>query len=456
MVSGTILAILQDGPGLRLVGVQAPGPRPRMKGSIVVGEPLVAGQRVVIPLSVQGKRARQVVRADFWSEYSFSLDEVPAQILTIPAVAHLLPLSWAEDFDLTVSVLDRTYLTATDAMRSAWRWTFPEMSQGGRLHVDHVRETAAPPTPGKSVILFGGGVDSVASALLHESEGLTLFTVWGLEVGLEATEAWRATRRRIETFANRHHASMEFVKTNAQSFLDRSILDRAYEHLVAHWWRSHSGQGLLAMAAPIAVASGARVVYIPATHTAKLGHRWGTSPSMDEAVAFGHVQTIHDGYDLSRFQKLRLIHDRDPAAQVRVCISESARTGGNCGYCEKCVRTAAGFRAHGIDPENHGVHVPDEQFDAFRRRVEKRIQVFTPGIEFFWRDIQENLPPSLPPLPGRIREFLLWLRDQDLSKVAEAWRYSRRMRARRAVGRLVPHRVRPLARRVYLRLFRHW
>jgi hypothetical protein len=426
-----------------------------VNGSIEVLEPIVEGRRVLLPLAVQGRRARQLVRVDFWSEYSFSPEEVPPQILTIPVVAHLLPLSWAEDFELSVSVLDRTYLAATNALRSAWEDVFPVMARGGTLTVDRVRETAAP-DGGGPIVLFGGGVDSVASALLHESERPTLCTVWGLDVAPESTEAWTRTRRRIEAFARRHHASTEFVRTNAHSFLNRSNLDRSYAHVVAHWWRAYSGQGLLGMAAPVAIARSARVVYLPATHTAKFGHPWGTSPQFDEAVRFGHVRCVHDGYHLSRVEKLRLIHDRDPAAQLAVCVAGAARSGGNCGRCEKCVRTAAGLHLHGVDPRAHGIDVSEQQFDVFRRGLEARTQVFTPGIEFFWGDIQEHAARSLPPMPPGVGDFLLWLGDQDLSVIAAEWRYSWRRRVRRFAGRLVPYRLRPLARRLYLALFKRW
>jgi 7-cyano-7-deazaguanine synthase in queuosine biosynthesis len=427
-----------------------------MRGSIEVGAPEIVGRRVVFPLKARGSRARRLLRSDFWSEYSFPLAGIPPQILAIPVVANLLPLSWAEDFEISVPLLDATYLEACAAMRRAWSEVLPDMARGGRLVVNRAETTTVKPRPGAAVVLFGGGVDSVASVLRHESEDLHLCSLWGVEVPVGDRRAWDRAEKHAAEFAARHGASTSTIRTNALSFVNAPMLDRKYSPFVAYWWRAYSGLGLLGMAAPAAIAHGAETVYMAASHTAAITDAWPTRPSVDEAVRFGQVRCIHDGYDLSRVEKLRLIHEKDPHALLKVCQSGAILGSMNCGRCEKCIRTAVGFHLLGIDPGEHGLEIEESSFDSLRRRISRRTQVSNAGMEFFWRDLQTQIPASLAPMPPAVRRMIDWLREQDLPAIRREWRLPLLRRVRQRVARLLPHRLRPLGRRIYLRVFRRW
>ena len=145
----------------------------------------------------------------------------------------------------------------------------------------------------------------------------------------------------------------------------------------------------------------------------------------------------HDSFDLSRQQKIeRLVGWQKETGEqltLRVCLTFVTREGGNCGRCEKCLRTMVGLVLAGADPTAFGF--PDYRpaildtipglFAARRIRLE--------GMGFMWRDLQDHARKSVV-LDGA---FWSWLREFDFAT------YRRTQRP----GRLSWERIDPLVAR---------
>jgi hypothetical protein len=60
------------------------------------------------------------------------------------------------------------------------------------------------------------------------------------------------------------------------------------------------------------------------------------------------MQVMHDGCEVTRYEKLELIAKSDFAlAHLRVCWQAAEENPYNCGKCEKCLRTMTGLYLHG-------------------------------------------------------------------------------------------------------------
>jgi hypothetical protein len=83
---------------------------------------------------------------------------------------------------------------------------------------------------------------------------------------------------------------------------------------------------------------------------------YGTHPLLDPLYSSSDLRIRHDGIELSRLEKTRLIAGWDVALQnLRVCNQYRQYRSGrlNCGRCEKCVRTMLGLLAVGaLDKTN--------------------------------------------------------------------------------------------------------
>jgi hypothetical protein len=80
-------------------------------------------------------------------------------------------------------------------------------------------------------------------------------------------------------------------------------------------------------------------------------HPHGSHPVLDPNYSSSDVRIRHDGIELSRFAKTKLIANWDVALQhLRVCnqFMRYRNDRLNCGRCEKCIRTMLSFLALGV------------------------------------------------------------------------------------------------------------
>ena len=77
---------------------------------------------------------------------------------------------------------------------------------------------------------------------------------------------------------------------------------------------------------------------------------WGNSRPIVEALGSTWFPIRHAGGEAGRTAKVRAIVDADPDLMKAVSVCQSKEIGGNCGACEKCVRTKLNLVAAGVDP----------------------------------------------------------------------------------------------------------
>jgi hypothetical protein len=102
------------------------------------------------------------------------------------------------------------------------------------------------------------------------------------------------------------------------------------------WATEYSGAGLAAVALSMTFDR----FRIPSTHPWEYLFPFGSSPITDPRWSTETTRIIHDGADRSRTEKLlaTVIGHEDARRTLRVC-SYNLGGPGNCGRCEKCVRT---------------------------------------------------------------------------------------------------------------------
>lgn len=91
---------------------------------------------------------------------------------------------------------------------------------------------------------------------------------------------------------------------------------------------------------------------IGSTFSADKLEPWGSHASLDPYFSSGATRIIHEGSELNRFEKTRVVCENEAfRRRIVVCWdSRSAfeRDALNCGVCPKCVRTKIAYRALGI------------------------------------------------------------------------------------------------------------
>ncbi len=190
----------------------------------------------------------------------------------------------------------------------------------------------APPAAG-AYSLFSGGVDSSYTVLRNRGALDGILFVPGVDTGRvansELVERVVANHRRV---AQRSGLTLLVAGTNVKEF----------GHAYGVHWHQQVGAGLSA----VAMANDIATLYFPSSSSwADLGP-FGTHPVTDPLWQTESLQIIHDASDMRRVDKLAALGtDHALLDQLRVCMQG---TEGNCGHCEKCLRTMAGLRALGL------------------------------------------------------------------------------------------------------------
>lgn len=106
------------------------------------------------------------------------------------------------------------------------------------------------------------------------------------------------------------------------------------------WFFAKSSFGALFLSAAHCLSGAYRHVYIAASIDA---HHpsvpAGSSPLLDPYYSSGHLQVHHHGTYMPRFERTALVSEWPVGLDnLRVCVHDERGTG-NCGTCEKCIRT---------------------------------------------------------------------------------------------------------------------
>lgn len=177
-----------------------------------------------------------------------------------------------------------------------------------------------------TALFFSGGIDSFYSLVRNPDVGLLVFLV-GFDVRLHNTDVWRAIVRAHRALATER--GLRFI-TLATNLRDHPVLGQM------RWGRYH---GMLLAAASHLLRNEASRWIVSSSFQQDNLMPWGSHPDLDWRWSGGGVRIVHYGADkwpdekLAAMAGIGMVHSR-----LRVCYADP-RADGNCGRCEKCVRT---------------------------------------------------------------------------------------------------------------------
>jgi len=429
--------------------------------TISLSSTAVDGTRIETTVDVTGSAERFFDEQPFYVEYDVDVSDVPESVRAIPALAHVCPVAWTAGADVRVPTVDRRFLSCLETVGAVLSEMYPFV-RGGRVIAESAPRTERDTDDGERGMLFTGGVDSLATYARHRERDPTLINVRGWLIGVDDDESWAHTKRRIEDYGDRFGAATQFVRSNMLEFLDTRLLDAEFKpHHDGAWYSAvGSGLGLSGMVAPLAVAEGMERLYIAASHWAEFpvpdrfeywdGHAipWGSDPDIDENVAWTGTDVVHDGFSLTRQDRIEVVADfldeRDDDVPIRAC--EASARGSNCNRCEKCARTAFGLAMAGVDPNDHGFDVDAGTFVRARREIEAGNWLTDFHHSVYWTEFHRRVDPDRDyPVDGA-RPFARWLADTDIEAIADRSEQPATDRALRSVARATPY---PVYKRLY-------
>lgn len=331
----------------------------------------------------------------FFAEYDVDITEVPEGILVIPFLSNVLPIAWFAGFDLKVKTLDKVFYDSVNTVKKQFAEYYPEInSKHSDLIVENLEDYSQNNIPPKNAMLFSGGVDAYTTFLKHNSDSnpLDLITFWGADIPLADSKQWEDLKNSIVFSEVLKLNRKRFITANFREFYNFNV-DSLLSTL--SWWGYiQHGLALTGVVAPLAYLNNYTTLFIASSNPRKPDSqivKWGSMPEIDNLIAMGSCQIIHDGVEFNRQDKVKFVVDKSSSLimkpQIRVCYSE-LRTDGNCNVCEKCLRTIFSIMIAGANPMDFGFKVEIRVFQYLRDIFVKGFS--TRGIQSDWKQIYDR------------------------------------------------------------------
>ena len=335
----------------------------RQDNIITIETPIISGNTVEYKYVINGEW-QDVFRESesFRIEYSIDVANVPVEILLIPLLTNVLPISWVCDAEIIVPVCDEDFYNSIPAIKHGYENMYPMLHFSGKMTAKALKRNTVKSERG-SAMFFSGGVDAFCTLIRHREEKPTLITLWGADISFEDTAGWIVVKDHLVEVSKLFNVDYVTVKSGFRRFLKEDVLSQQVKKSNDGWWHGFQhGIGIIGHAAPVMYAFGKRIVYIASSFTAadKGKVTCASDPSIDNFVRFSGSTVIHDGYELNRLDKIKIItqfsHESGIKVPLRVCWE--SKGGSNCCHCEKCWRTILGIYATGTDPKEFGFNYP--------------------------------------------------------------------------------------------------
>lgn len=405
------------------------------------------GKVITFELSYSKNIESYLLHSHLYIEYDEDISKVPKSILYIPAISGTIFLAWHLGADICVAEVDQTYLDSINKIKKIMNNWYPSLPYSKILAKKIVSNNFH---NSKCGMLFSGGLDSMATYIRHRGEKPSLIHC------VTRDKYKNSDKSHLVRFACDEDVDFNIVKTNINSVLHEALLSAKFG---VDWWGNiNHSMVYTGLSAPLTSKKMISKLLIASSHTSDFKLLWGSNPLLDNSIAWSGTNVNHDGYELSRQDKIKYVF-KDQAEGLdgykflrtlsiipddcRGTNMRAREICGKCGPCldnkrEKCLRTIVGLVLEDIDCNNCGFNADRETFDQIKQRImggrlyKKKLLMNTFGeyvesksVLFFWEDIQKHISHATSnPHMYNSEEFFKWFRDYDISKYKDSIKLS--------------------------------
>ncbi|WP_294130182.1 hypothetical protein [uncultured Clostridium sp.] len=383
-----------------------------MVNKIVVESVEANKNKVEVKFNVQGSISSFFKQNLMYIEYEESMENVPKGILVIPFISNVVQIAWFFNSEILVPELDRNFYESLNEIKNSFSNMFTKAKLGGNIIADKINDYEYIPQ-NKSATFFSGGVDSLATLITKIDEKPDLVTLWGSDIKLSDNKGWNKVKTEVSNFAKSKALKNIFIKSNFREFIIEQNLDEEFNKVTetqdGWWFGVQHGIGLLGHIAPYAYKYKLRTTYIPASLNIKSeNYRIASHPSIDNKFKVSAMNVIHDGFENTRQDKIKIICDyiKRTKEDIKIRVCWQSEGGDNCSVCEKCSRTIMGIIAEKVDPNQLGFNINKDTIMNIKRNWKYKWNVHGPNI-MHWNDVKERFMESEELWKGTELEWIL-------------------------------------------------
>lgn len=383
---------------------------------ITIDEPRISNNIISYSYRVEGPW-REAFRLDreFRIEYSIDVSKVPLGVAIVPLLANVLPMAWVYDAEIKASVCDADFYRCIPEVKRGYEDMYPMVRFGGNLDVARIEDNAG--AREGAICLFSGGVDAFNTLIQHVDESPLLLTLRGADITLDDDGGWDNVVHHVESVSSDFEVGCTSVSSSFRSFLNEGLLGRKVAVSGDGWWHGFQhGIAIISHAAPLAYALNKEVIYIASSNTASTRREvtCASDPSIDNNVRFCGSRASHDGFELTRQDKVHNIvgYSRMTGTPIKLRVCWESSGGSNCCACEKCARTILEVIAEGGEPADYGFSFTSEQFDRLMRKLHYIELIHYP---FYYHEIAASARENGASLPESAR----WVLSENLERICD-------------------------------------
>lgn len=361
---------------------------------------------------------KKYIKNSLFCQYNVGISNVPDSIVCIPFIANVLPIVWLTDSIIYVEELDKSFYECVNEVREGYKEMYPMLQFNGDVIVNRIVDNSASIAEGnESLQLFSGGVDAYTTFFRHLEKKPDLITVWGGgDVNLNDKKGWRNVSAHTKKVAKEYGVKSYFIRSNFVEVLNVSGLDELVSLSGDQWWHGFQhALALLGLSAPLAFKY--KKLYIASSYPAYLKGKYtlASDPTIDNHIRYADCKVEHDGYELDRQDKVRILVNEKKSkghnVTLRVCWESDG--GNNCCRCEKCYRTILEIVSEGGDPNEFGFKWGRKDIKKCRWDFRNKIITSDDNI-LFLRGITEHLRKQKE--LGFIGDEYNWFFDIDFDR----------------------------------------
>lgn len=317
-----------------------------------------AEQRIQYSFEVSDGLKCYFSETPFLIEYPESVNMVPNAVAAVPFVCNVLPIIWLTDSKLVVPELDEAFFRCIPEVKKGYEDMYPETELRGTVEVGSVVPCDRKAVPGSCALFYSGGVDSMEALFRHVEEKPTLISIWGSDISYDNDEGWTVLQTPLEEAAREYNLDRVVIKSRFREFDSESALNKAFGAQLQrnYWYGLKHALGLLGHVAVYAYLHDMEVMYIASSNCPADGQiRCASDPRTDNHVRFAGCHVVHDGFELTRQDKVGNIvrYSERTGKHLPLHVCWKTQTGNNCGVCEKCYRTMTALILENADPVDY-------------------------------------------------------------------------------------------------------
>ncbi|AYF07700.1 peptidase [Bacillus paramobilis] len=383
--------------------------------TIILDEIVVKNNRVDYFFSVKGNLQKYFkINNHMFLEYNYDISDIPNSILAIPFFSNVIPLVWITDSTILINELDESFYECLNNIKTAYQNMFPSVRFKGSIVVDKIIDNTYTPEL-EAASLFSGGLDALTTFIRIKDKKPLLITEYGWHEGnIEESDVWEADKENAINFAKCQGLENILIQSNYGTFINAGNIDHDFRRkLEDTWWHGlHHGLAIISAAIPIAFKLKIKCIYIASSNSPLYEVTCASDPTVDNEIRYASGQVFHDGYELNRQNKVKVVVDHYSAIKKLVNIRVCFKNEENCCKCEKCLRTIMGIIAEGQDPRSYGFNIPNDIFRYIKTSLDNEVKFFTDTfIVIYWNIIQVRMKENYNNI--LYKDLLDWFLDYD-------------------------------------------